>query len=783
MEDDDGYYNVKRTSTESNIEVFLQKQKELFEQQKQVENKPKKSKTLMKKEKELIRQCISSIKPTFDKQKFEKKMTIIINDYVKKHQMNQFEKIPDYIEKKEDDSLLIKQCDAFNKNNSDYLPLIIIADKFYDDILSFIDKYIKYNKYNFNLTLKNKLLIPINKIQNYNIFHKEKIDESEYNSFIAETISSTLINIYDNNEIKDIKNNIQIVSKEFKDDFDKCIQEWVTSVYDILSDYIIFNLKERPLYYFCDKCKMPIMYKENNISDDIVEMNNKGEDNNINNENENVIHENIEPKLNNDININISKEKVIQKRLEKKKIKEKNFIDKIKNDENEGKKYISLFNIANVIFDFLNYNFSFDNSNKENNINNKANPPKKSDNTENEKNQKNLIYYDENKHTNYDLFEREISGAFVFISEQKILEAVMEYLNSISKIKNFIFIINGKNCDKIFEYLNNHNYLNKFESCCLITTNKKYDDLSNKYAKPINIFKTKKELIQYIRDYDNIELVNSIKLVTFKKYSDTYYKFHQKIASFYGDLNPHLYENSLSLFKDFLNTPGNNDPKSLAESFKLFQQIEQNKEGIVQLYTNKNAYYPVFNKWLYQLDFIAYQKTSYFLSGIMYSLDLFGDQQKNQNSKKKIYRGMRLNLIDLLPYKNCVGKIIVFPSFTSTTMNTHTCEFFSSRDDSVEYRKSEKIFSVIFHISFDLKSNWFPNGIDVHTISCYGGEEEILFQPFTFFKIIKVDIDFDKNIADIDLEVIGRKEILENKIKNDKMITYNMNEGIMEIID
>ena len=781
MEDDDDY-NIGRTSTQSKLEVVLKTQKELFEQQKHEEKKLPKSKTVMKKEKEYYRQSISIKKPTIDKLMFEKKITTIINDYIKNHQMNQFEKIPDYIEKKEDDSLLIKQCDSFKKNNDDYLPLIIISDKFYDDILSFIDKYIKYNKYNFILTLKNKLLIPINKLQNYNIFHKEKIDEGEYNSFIAETISSTLINIYNNDDIKDIKNNIQIASKEFKDDFDKCIQEWVTTVYDIISDYIIFNLRERPLYFFCDKCKMPIMYKENNINDDNIVMNNNNENNNIIiNENENVIHENIEPKSNNDININ--KEKVIQKRLEKKKIKEKNFIDKIKSDENEGKKYKSLFNIANIIFDFFNYNFNFDNGNEENNINNKANPPKKSNNTGNEKNEKNLIYYDENKHANYDLFEREISGAFVFVSEQKILEAVMEYLNSISKIKNFIFIINGKNCDKIFEYLNNHSYLNMFESCCLITTNKKYDDLSNKYTKPINIFKTKKESIQYIRNYDNIELVDSIKLVSFKKYSDTYYKFHQKIASFYGDLNPHLYENSLSLFKDFLNTPGNNDPKSLAESFKLFQQIEQNKEDIVQLYTNKNAYYPVFNKWLYQLDFIAYQKTSYFLSGIMYSLDLFGDQQKNQNSKKKIYRGLRLNLIDLLPYKNCVGKIIVFPSFTSTTMNTVTCENFSRRNNSVEYRKSEKIFSVIFYISFDLKSNWFPNGIDVHTISCYGGEEEILFQPFTFFKIIKVDIDFDKNIADIDLEVIGRKEILENKIKNDKMITYNMNEGIMEIID
>ena len=780
--EEDNDINIGRTSTQSKLEVVLKKQKELFEKQKQEAKNPQKRITLMEKEKEHYRQSISINKPKIDKLMLEKKITTIINDYIKNHQMNQFEKIPDYIEKKEDDSLLIKQCNSFNKNNGDYLPLIIIADKFYDDILSFIDKYIKYNKYNFILTLKNKLLIPINKLQNYNIFHKEKIDEGEYNSFIAETISSILINIYNNNEIKDIKNNIQIASKEFKEDFDKCIQEWVTTVYDIISDYIIFNLRERPLYYFCDKCKMPIMYKENNINDDNIVMNNNNENNNIIiNENENVIHENIEPKSNNDININ--KEKVIQKRLEKKKIKEKNFIDKIKSDENEGKKYKSLFNIANIIFDFFNYNFSFDNGNEGNNVNIKANPPKKSNNTGNEKNEKNLIYYDENKHTNYDLFEREISGAFIFVSEQKILEAVMEYLNSISKIKNFIFIINGKNCDKIFEYLNNHSYLNMFESCCLITTNKKYDDLSNKYSKPINIFKTKKELIQYIINYDNIELVNSTKLVSFKKYSDTYYKFHQKIASFYGDLNPHLYENSLSLFKDFLNTPGNNDPKSLAESFKLFQQIEQNKKGIIQLYTNENAYYPVFNKWLYQLDFIAYQKTSYFLSGIMYSLDLFGEQQKNQAFKKKIYRGMILNLIDLLPYKNCVGKIIVFPSFTSTTINNETCERFSGRKESVEYRKSEKIFSVIFYINFDLKSNWFPNGIDVHDISDYSEEEEILFQPFTFFKILKADIDFDQNIADIDLEVIGRKEILENKIKDNKIITYNMNEGIMEIVD
>ena len=187
MEDDDeGYYNVKRTSTQSQLEVLLQKQNEKYEQQKEYYVKPKKSKTLIKKEKELLRQSISTEKPTMDKQKFEKKITNIINDYIKNHEMKEFEKIPDYIEKKEDDSLLIKQCDTFNKNNSDYLPLIIIADKFYEDILSFMDKYIKYNKYNFILTLKNNLIIPIDKIQNYNIYQKVNIIVSLQKQFLLQ---------------------------------------------------------------------------------------------------------------------------------------------------------------------------------------------------------------------------------------------------------------------------------------------------------------------------------------------------------------------------------------------------------------------------------------------------------------------------------------------------------------------------------------------------------------------------------------------------------------------
>ena len=773
MEDEDENA-IQKKNTIKKIEINLKKQNEKYQKEKEEKkNKPEKIVDL-KSEKLLYRKSISIKKPIIDKDKMGYKITNIINNYLEKHQMKQYEKIPDYVAEKEDDSVLIKQCNKFDINDDNYLPIIVIPDVFYDNILDFIDKYIKYNEYNHILNLKNKLLVPMKKINNYNIFHKEKSNEEEYNSLVAETISSTLINLYDKNEINNIKNNIKITSKEFKDNFSYYIKKWVTTVYDIISDYILFKLKEKPLYYLCPKCEMPILYKENKIENDKNSVNQINEENIINeNNNNNIINENsIE-----------NKEKIIQKRIEKKKKKEKLLMDKIKNDDNEKIKFKSLFNIANTIIDLINFNCDNFCDMEKNSFLNIANPPPKSNNTGNEKHEKNLIYYDENKHTNYELFERQVSGAFIFISDEKILNVIMDYLNSKSIIKYFILIVNGKNCEKIFENLNNKNYLNLFESCCLLTTNKKYDYLSNKYTKAINIYKTKKDLIQYIKDYDNIKLIYSVKLVNYKKYSDTYHKFYEKISSFYGDFSPDQYGYSISLFNEFVNEPGSNIPISLLEDFKKFQDSEKHKVEIVKFYTDNNSYYPLFNKWLYELDFIAYDKTSYFMSGLMYCLNLFGNEQKNQTSELKLYRGMRLDIITLLPYKNCEGKLIVFASFTSTSIDLAPAKDFSFRNKSTEYRKNMGIYSVIFYINFNLKSNWFPNGIDVHGLSLYGYEKEILFQPFTFFKITKVDIDFDNNTADINLEVIGRKEVLEEKVKEGKMITYNEKEGIMEIVN
>lgn len=60
-------------------------------------------------------------------------------------------------------------------------------------------------------------------------------------------------------------------------------------------------------------------------------------------------------------------------------------------------------------------------------------------------------------------------------------------------------------------------------------------------------------------------------------------------------------------------------------------------------------------------------------------------------------------------------------------------------------------------------------------------EKEILYLPFSFFFVKDVIIDHKNYKADIYLETIGKKEILEEQIRIGKEIKYNENEKIMEV--
>ena len=746
MEDDFEDYEIKRKNTVNKLKSIIKEKTDKLNKEKEKEKEPQTITFNKALENAELRKSISIQNISYDNQEIKTKLDNLLKEYIQNHKSNGYEKVPDYLDKKEDDSTLIKTCQVYQNADNEF-PLILVDSKFCDEFKDFLDDYIKYEEYKLIFKLKDKLIIKTENIQNYEIFHKEKAKEFNTNLFFSETISTAMTSIYNEDQKKDIIKSLGIMSKNFKDKFNEEIEKWVTVVYNIMSDYIIFKFKNKPLYYCCDICKKPILFMEQSISNLIKENNNENKDNN------NIIN------INNDL---------LQKEIEIRKENNKQKIVEIMESDDGQKQMKKLINIANNIFGLM--NFSQVNGEEDDKPHFIANPP--NENNVQINNKSNVLFYDESEHADFELIEKNVSGAFIWAMETKSLDYVLDLLKNKNSIKQFILLIPGKYCEKILKFLNDKNYLNEFGSCIIFTKNTKFNDLKNQYNIIKGILKSKKEVIKYINEYNNpYGIYSTIKLINIKKYNDSYKSFHATLSSFYGESfnqTPDLYTSKIKLFQEFLEKTHNGT--NILSNLSAFEN--NNMEGIIQLYTG-NSIFASFNRWMYELDKLAYEKVGYFFASLMYNLNLY-NETKNAGVKGEVtlYRGMSINYINLLPYKNYKEKVITFPSFTSTSTNV----------DSFTHTGNKETFGLKYIIKYNCKDNWIPTTIYIEDITECPGEEERLFLPFSFYKIINVDIDYDHYKAVVELETIGRKSILENDIKNNKKIIYNPKEKIMEAI-
>ena len=147
---------------------------------------------------------------------------------------------------------------------------------------------------------------------------------------------------------------------------------------------------------------------------------------------------------------------------------------------------------------------------------------------------------------------------------------------------------------------------------------------------------------------------------------------------------------------------------------------------------------------------------------------------------KTLYRGSKETYINLLPYERLKGKIILFSAFTSISESKKIALGFSSRDKIEKIYKDSKRFSVLYIIKNYVKKNCAPCGIDIQSVSDYE-EEEILFQPFSFYLVEDVKFDYKKYCVDIYLKTVSKKEIFEEKIRKGQKVVYDEKEDIMVI--
>jgi hypothetical protein len=323
--------------------------------------------------------------------------------------------------------------------------------------------------------------------------------------------------------------------------------------------------------------------------------------------------------------------------------------------------------------------------------------------------------------------------------------------------------------------------------------------------KPANYIKYKNEDPQFIcevtnKGFDVIDFINNYsskeikpfpltRLVTIEDYKHAYKERHKKIAQFYGDLTKDSYIKNKKKIDEVISE----DEKShllkakkdkLMEGllkFDLKEDLKNLDELIIKEYT-KNTYYGDLNRWLMKGKMKYYEPVAYFTSRLMYSLNQYADKYKKycKENKKILHRGAKLFLSCLLPYKRAEGKTILLSGFTSTSESENVAKTWAGRGRQLELFKNSLRFSVEFFITINHHDDWISNGINIQDESKFQDEKEVLFQPFSFYKVIKVNLDEKNYTADIYLETVGKKEILEEKLKLGKEIYYNENENIMQ---
>ena len=414
----------------------------------------------------------------------------------------------------------------------------------------------------------------------------------------------------------------------------------------------------------------------------------------------------------------------------------------------------------------------------------------------------NIIYYDENYeyqkevHKDSDLFENKTPGAFILCTNIKSLELI-EY-EIVAQRKNdkntiFNFITTGRACEKIIEFLNQHQ---NFKSCinkmCIYCFQlKNWSWLQNKYNIIDGVYNRQSDVVSFIQKFSSkkIKPFHITKLITYNDYISNYKSRHEKISQFYGNMSLAEYQKNLDEMINLINDQSQKKEliktkKTLVQGFMTFEikkDLDLLNKLIIKEYT-KETFYGDLNRWLMNSKMNSYDTIAYFTSRLMYSLNTYGKENHMyyDKNKKILRRGIKLPYSNLLPYERAVGKIILLSSFTSTSEAEITARNFSGRKNAKEQYKTKKIFSVIYIITNNHYNNWIPNGINVQEESAYKKEKEILFQPFSFYFVKKVDINKENYTADIYLETVGKTEILEEKIKKGKKIMYNNNFKIME---
>ena len=389
-------------------------------------------------------------------------------------------------------------------------------------------------------------------------------------------------------------------------------------------------------------------------------------------------------------------------------------------------------------------------------------------------------------------------GSFIYCKNQGSLELIREeILNKKKRHPELIFniITSGSDCKDLLKFIEeNKEFDNCIKNICIFCWElEKYQKYKNECKKICDVYKKTSDVIDlFLIKTQTKNHYFKTKLITEEYYTKIYNSRHFEIAQFYGDLNPDIYRINIEKITEIIKRE--NEEKKLSgnqnkiiegfSKFELKNDSQNSDELIIKEYLN-SSFSEYLNECLMNIDQELDESVAYFTSRLIFSLNSYA--YKNNmfyiEDKKKIYSGIKLPYSKILSYEKVKDEIITFPHFISTTEDEFLAKNWARRGDSIELYKVTLHFSVIFIITNIYNSNWISNAINIQNLSDYKGDKEILFLPFSFFRVKEVNVDINNYTADIHLETVGKNEILETQIKNGKQIQYNSELNVMKTKD
>ncbi|CAF0793202.1 unnamed protein product [Adineta steineri] len=183
---------------------------------------------------------------------------------------------------------------------------------------------------------------------------------------------------------------------------------------------------------------------------------------------------------------------------------------------------------------------------------------------------------------------------------------------------------------------------------------------------------------------------------------------------------------------------------------------DYNAQKAIYWYTLTPITYEVLNRALRTLEVDTIMKMGFFIRDLHHQIQqLYEEQVDNYNNQSfKVYRGQHLSEKDFKKLQETKGGIISFNNFLSTSRQSDVCEYFGAGSET------RGLIGIHFVINVNPTVSSSPFA-DIHQLSSYEDENEILFSMHTVFRIDEIkEIDKANRIYQVDLRLTDDDEQL-----------------------